>query len=110
MKKRIGFLLLIAVSLFLLMGLMVVSAEEEMPRQTMVPAVLWSLPPVQNGQSPEPPVKEMQLPMNIEPNCVNSLCSRPLQAPVTDCNGMPVLGRCYYHAAYMAFRLEDSGG
>ncbi|MDD2429223.1 MAG: hypothetical protein PHQ85_06530 [Eubacteriales bacterium] len=111
MKKRLLWLFVLSVALFLLMGLMVVAAQE-------TPSDV----PVYRGMPPLVPLpQEMRtqaegLPRDVLPsvrlrNAVPSSEALPIaNVPQTDANGLPLQDRCYYRTAYAVVRLEDSAG
>ena len=111
MKKRLLWLFVLSAALFLMMGLMVATAQEA-PRDV----------PVERGMPPLLPLPQEMLPQfgGMPQSGSLSVCTNRaahvneirINVPFlqADANGLPLQNRCYYRAAYGAVRLEDSAG
>ena len=109
MKTRLLWLGLLCLALLLVLGLLVVGAEE-LP------------PPTAQAQYLLPPVEAIQQPYNAidggrhrclwVPLWANHQDTRPMvrQLLSSDANGIPLNGGSYTDAAYTAFHFSDEAG
>lgn len=102
MLKRLFFLLLLTLGLFILMGLLVTGGAEVPPPK---PPVLLALPPVPDSVSDQ---------VILLPELATSHAGvsqfKPPVCPVADANGIPVCASAYHLANYLPFCFSDRAG